>query len=141
MIPFTKLSHYIRKASILVPIILTSNSLKGVKFAIITHLPQVKTRSGRHKVRKCICGSANRAIYLYPHIPHNPSNSHTLNKAKPLAEYSYLLPSTPALGYLCTTQALKPCAGKSSWGMASNLWELTLSSTTTPTLLGQLGIC
>ena len=32
-----------------------------------------------------------------------------------------LLPSEVAPGCLCTTQALKPCAGKSSWGRASNL--------------------
>jgi len=28
-----------------------------------------------------------------------------------------------ALGYLCTTQALKPCTGKSSWGRTSNPQE------------------
>ena len=34
-----------------------------------------------------------------------------------------LLSSEPALGCLCTTQALGPCAGKSSWGRASNPQE------------------
>ena len=32
-----------------------------------------------------------------------------------------LLPNEPALGYLCTMQAFKPCAIKSSWSRASNL--------------------
>ena len=33
------------------------------------------------------------------------------------------LPIEPALGCLCTTQTLEPCAGKSSWGRASNPQE------------------
>jgi len=48
------------------------------------------------------------------------------------------------LGCLCTIQALEPCAGKSSWGAASNLQEDSwqevaepLSSTTTLTPLSE----
>jgi len=78
-----------------------------------------------------------------PQIPHRHTHR---AKAKPTAAM-LLPPSEPALRCLCTTQALEPCAGKSSWGRASNPQEDcphlmergcgTYSSTTTSTPLSE----
>ena len=83
---------------------------------------------------------------------HTRTCAHTQSLQQP-CETQLLPHSEPALGCLCTTQALKPCAGKSSWGRASNPQEdhpsltdrghRTKSSTTIlhcRTRKGQLGI-
>jgi len=54
-----------------------------------------------------------------------------------------------ALGCLCTTQTLEPCASQSSWGRASNpqedcsgpWWEVETPTLLCKPMLGQLGIC
>ena len=54
--------------------------------------------------------------------------THTHKKAKPTAaiQNTAIVPSKPAL---CTTQVLEPCAGRFSWGRASNPKENCLSLT------------
>jgi len=52
-------------------------------------------------------------------------------QAKPHAEQS-LVSSKPELELLYTTQALEPCAGKSSWGKSSNPQGLSRSRVVEP---------
>ena len=56
---------------------------------------------------------------------HTHAHTHTKQKQslQQPCETQLLSPSEPALGCLCTTQAIEPCAGKSSWGRASNLQD------------------
>jgi len=66
------------------------------------------------------------ATLKWSHRESNLEHTHTYtHKAKPPAAIlmQLLLPSEPILGCLCTTQAPKLCAGKSSWGRASNSQE------------------
>ena len=65
-------------------------------------------------------------LHTHTHNTHTHTHTHTHihTQAKQSLRQPYetqlLPPSEPALGCLCTTQALEPCAGKSSWGRASN---------------------
>ena len=63
---------------------------------------------------------------LHTHTLHytHTNTTHTEHKKQSLRQpcrTQLLLISEPELGYLCTTTALEPCAGKSSWESAGEL--------------------
>ena len=98
------------------------------------------TATGNNRVSNQSLSITSIATWLsYFSLTHTHAHEHT-HKAKPTA-------IAIQQRYLCTTQALEPCAGKSSWGRTSNPQEdctgltergcRTQSSTTTPTPLSK----
>ena len=76
---------------------------------------------------------------------HTHTRTHAHKAYNSCVEHSYCC---PALGCLCTTQELEPCAGKSSWGRTSNTqedWSGLTERSQRPQHCymrqGQLGIC